>query len=81
MTGALEPRKEVKDFAMAMEEKLQKNDHRPHWRGDSIQYLLGRMNDEWNELGDALKGEGDPREELIDIANFAMMLWHRLSYE
>lgn len=47
-------RKEVERFADAMEEKLQKNDHKVHWRETTVGYLLHRIEEELAELKEAL---------------------------
>lgn len=77
----------VTRFAQAMDEVLTKNDHKSGWgAGDcSIQYLRARLVEEMGEYF-ALVAVGETgtvavRKELLDIANFAMMLWDRSSKE
>ena len=70
------PRQIVEEFSEAMEEVLQMNDYKKGWGSEncSIPYLEGRLQDEVNEYfnADHLKPK-----ELLDIANFAMMIWSR----
>jgi hypothetical protein len=73
-------------FAKAMDEVLCDNDHKGGWGEDmcSKQYLRARLVEEMGEYF-ALVAKGSPiavpseqrRKELVDIANFAMMLWDR----
>lgn len=80
-------------FAKAMDEVLCKNDHKGGWGDDkcSRQYLRARLVGELGEYFDRLatfiddipSGHSDihdielTQKELVDIANFAMMLWDR----
>lgn len=70
-------RAEVLWFAQAMERELQANDHKSHWSGCEVTYLLRRLRDEMGELDRALSN-GAPSERIIseaaDVANFAMMV-------
>ena len=52
----MQPRKEVKEFAKLMEEKLQKNDHKEHWSKSNYAYLIQRLHQEVEELDEALQG-------------------------
>lgn len=75
-----ECRKEVQEFAIAMEKKLREHDDRPGWKGDSFECLFSRMLEEAGEvLTDraAITGN-DPGGEAVDVANFAMMIWDNL---
>lgn len=86
-------RKEVKWFAEKMEEILSRNDRErgnDGWKGEDVIWLLGRIEDETEELIKALKKAGfedveyapnltfDERasiiKEAVDIANFCMMV-------
>jgi len=69
-------RTQVEWFAKRMENKLAANDHKGGWQGEPVYYFLERIDQELNELQDALMS-GDKTEainECVDIANFAMML-------
>ena len=82
-------RKEVKSFAILMESKLRKNDHKEHWTKCNQEYLLTRLDEEVKELhecffiyspGDMnflMDGQHEDQipGEAADVANFAMMLW------
>ena len=74
-------------FAKAMDEVLCKNDHKGGWQDCDINYLRTRLVEEMGEYF-AWCSRGSPsalnlsehkqmKKELIDIANFAMMLWDR----
>jgi hypothetical protein len=74
-------------FAKAMDEVLCKNDHKGGWQDCDINYLRARLVEEMGEYF-AWCSRGSPsalsesehkqsRKELVDIANFAMMLWDR----
>lgn len=74
-------RPEVIAFAMAMEAKLQKNDHKGGWDGMTPRKLLQRLKQETRELDRLLparrKSPGtraDVLGEAADVANFAMMV-------
>jgi hypothetical protein len=85
----LDCRQEVKDFAVLMEQKLRKNDHKTHWKNCNQEYLLTRLDEEVKELRDCffiyspcdmnflMDGQHEDRipDEAVDVANFAMMLW------
>lgn len=80
-------------FAKAMDEVLCDNDHKGGWGEDmcSKQYLRSRLVEELGEyfgrlatfIDDIPSGHSDihdvelAKKELVDIANFAMMLWDR----
>ncbi|MFA5036979.1 MAG: hypothetical protein WC479_07370 [Candidatus Izemoplasmatales bacterium] len=78
---------QIVPFAKAMDEVLTKNDHKGGWHNCDIQYLRYRLVEELGEYF-AWASRGSPssiseaeyrqmRKELVDIANFAMMLWDR----
>lgn len=72
----IEIRPEVARFALAMEEVLRQNDHKGGWRDCSLDYLVGRLQDEFHELMEAVRGKDpDIRKEAVDLANFSMMIW------
>ncbi len=76
-------------FAKSMDDVLTKNDYKGGWKDCDIQYLRARLVEEMGEYFAWVGGEianGIPqdglnheqiRRELVDIANFAMMLWDR----
>lgn len=74
-------------FAKDMDEILVKNDYKGGWQDCDIQYLRARLVEEMDEYF-AWCSRGSPSalnsaeqkqmlRELVDIANFAMMLWDR----
>jgi len=70
-------------FVRDMRAKLAKPENvaKPHWRQCDLQFLVGRLEDELEELKNAID-EGSKKSirlECADIANFAMMIsdWHR----
>ena len=70
--GELRP--EVQAFALLMEQKLQANNHKRHWRRLSRATLLKRLRQEVDELERALIDREGIAAEAADVANFAMML-------
>lgn len=69
------------DFASAMEIKLRKNDHKSSWRDLPIVALFRQLLLEIEELKvamDYLPVE-EARDECVDVANFGLILWDRLS--
>ena len=76
-------RPEVQDFACAMEIVLRDNDHKGGWQGCSEAYLERRLVEELDEYFSTLPISDKTRtlKEIVDVANFAMMLWdiHRTS--
>jgi len=79
----IELRPEVLAFARLMEQQLRANDHKPGWKHDSADALIDRLNQELDELADAvdewpqsriLNGTERVGKEAADVANFAMML-------
>lgn len=64
-------------FALAMQERLDANAHKPGWRDDTPEALLRRLHEETAELNRALGGDASYpsiRREAADVGNFAMML-------
>ena len=74
-------RKEVIQFALAMEEKLKKNDWKGGWSNESYTFLTSRLQDEANELFAAIHAGkiNGTMEEAVDVANFAMMIYDNVS--
>lgn len=80
-------RKEVADFAEAMERKLQQRDDRGHWLDEGLDKLWDGFLSEVDELCDEVAfgsdfwepsgtriGEGT-EGEAVDVANYALFLW------
>lgn len=68
------------DFATTMEIKLKKNDHKKGWRDlpiEALQRMLLLELEEYKVARDFF-GPQTARKELVDVANFCMMLWDRL---
>ena len=76
--GDLVVRESVKMFAVLMEAKLRKNDYKSHWSKESFTYLFGRLDEEMKELNQAVSSAKTDYEriadEVIDVANFLMMI-------
>ena len=73
-------RQAVVEFATAMEAKLRKNDHKTSWRELPVEALRRLMMLEVEEYNVAREffGADEAANELVDIANFAMMLRDRI---
>lgn len=73
-------RREVEEFAEAMELELMKHDDRPGWKECDVQWLLKRLREETDELEATLKDKNPNgkisriKEEAADVGNFAMMI-------
>jgi hypothetical protein len=70
------PREDVRFFARNMELELKVNDHKGHWGNSSVESLLDRIQDELNELREAVALNQSPSavlSEAADTANFCMM--------
>ena len=76
-------RKSVLDFALLMELKLRKNDHKGHWSKESFTYLFGRLDDERKELDKEVARQRSDYNKIIDEAtdeaNFLMMIVDNLN--
>lgn len=80
----LQLRPEVSWFAQQMEQVLRANDHKPGWKDWSRVEAFERLEDETEELRQALgvfrpKATLEERmaiviKEAVDVANFAMMI-------
>lgn len=70
-------------FAQAMEAKLVKNDHKQSWRELPVEALFKLLKIEISEFEVAMEylSVKEARGELTDVANFALILWDRLSLE
>jgi NTP pyrophosphatase (non-canonical NTP hydrolase) len=73
-------RPSVEEFANAMEDKLQLHDDKSSWTYEPLEYLLARLDDETSELEDAryTRDLQAMQEELVNIANFCMMIWDNI---
>lgn len=74
-------RSALETFANAMEIKLRKNDHKQNWREKPIEALVALMLLEVREFEVAFEHftAGEAKLETPDIANFAMIVFDRLS--
>lgn len=80
----MELRKEVQEFAEAMEMQLLKHDDRPGWKDCNTHWLWLRIKQELDELRELLFDENGKLQEKInitkvlleaaDVANFCMMI-------
>ena len=77
----VDARWQVRAFAEEMEKVLKKNDYKGGWYDCSKEYLQHRLVEEMGEyfklLAEGSLGGEEAQKELIDIANFCMMLWDR----
>lgn len=88
-------RQEVKDFADAMEERLQANDYKGGWDNCRLDWLWKRIAGEHAELmwvlhevkAETMDENITPEaakkiiKECADVANFAMMIADRVKYK
>jgi hypothetical protein len=74
-------REAVTKFTEAMEMKLRRNDHKTSWRDLPIEALVRLLILELEEfkVADEFLAVKDARRELVDVANFALIVWDRLS--
>jgi len=64
-------------FAVQMERKLRRNDHRPGWRGDDPLDLLWALREHADKLESCLRAGASSQQTIADaadIGNFAMMI-------
>ena len=74
--GLAEDKHAIDEFSGVMLEKLRENRHKAHWSKVDRLWLLARLEQELQELKQAIK-EDDPLSisyECADVANFAMMI-------
>jgi len=73
-------RDEVAEFAVAMEAKLRKNDHKTGWKDQPIEAHIKLMRIEMMEFDVALEflGDEEAAKECVDIANFALIVRDKL---
>jgi hypothetical protein len=65
-------REAVQLFSEEMEKKLQDNDHKGGWRTCSQEDLLANL-----RLQLEFWDESHKSKHLLNIANYAMMIWHK----
>lgn len=78
-------RPSVQAFAEAMEAKLRTHDEAKGtegWKHDRFDALDSHLLEEWGELREAIDSQFSTdswvSDELIDLANLAMMIWDNL---
>lgn len=73
-------RAELQKFGKLMELKLRKNDHKDTWRKKPVEALVKLMLLEIEEfkVADEFFSVKEAQNELVDIANFAMIVHDRL---
>ena len=76
-------RKPLMDFAIEMDKKLRKNDHKTGWRELPIEAIKKLLYIELQELEVALEflSVAEARKECVDAGNFVMILYDRLGME
>lgn len=68
-------RPEVLAFARLMEQQLRAIDHKPGWQNDTPKALMQRLDEEVQELDEALIHSREQiAKEAADVANFALMI-------
>lgn len=81
LTGEFAPvRQEVAEFALAMEQKFCKNDHKTGWKDQPIEAHIKLLRIEMMEFDVALEflGDEEAMKECVDIANFALIIRDKL---
>lgn len=70
-------------FADAMEAKLKKHDNKTHWRELPVEALFKMLLIEIEEfkVSQEYLTVAEARSELVDVANYALILWDRMSLE
>lgn len=73
-------RRPLRTFVHEMEQKLRKNDHKTDWRTKPIEAFVRLLKLELAEfeVADEFFTVEEARKELVDIANFALILYDRL---
>jgi len=71
-------RKSIKEFAEQMEKVMQMHDRykKDSWKTCKVEYLEKKLVEEYKEWQDITMG-CNAKDEVIDIANICMMLYHR----
>lgn len=77
----LKPRNILQRFVDEMETVLRKHDHKQGWRGDPLPMLVRKLKLELAEFEVAYDFEraDDARRELVDLANFCLIVWDRMA--
>ena len=77
---AIEIREPLSEFAILMEFKLRKNDHKTGWVHLPVEALFKFLMIEIEEFKVAHEflGRAEAQKELVDVANYCMMLHDRL---
>jgi len=80
MSEEISLRKEVLEFAQEMERVMSEHDYKKgdSWKRCSLDYLWERLSEEISEAVYEAENERGNPEEFIDVANFCMMIYHRL---
>jgi hypothetical protein len=74
----METQEALNEFAKAMSRTLDENQEKKgdSWNDCDLQFLLNKLDEEIKEFKDELKPLAKA-EELVDVANICMMLYHR----
>lgn len=74
---SVEPRAFLRDAMIALEEVLQRNDHKPDWMEQTVDELLLKTVEEFGEVITANKGydRQSKQDEALDLAVCGLMLW------
>lgn len=80
MSSEIWLRPSLVEFTTLMETKLRKNDHKTSWRDQPIEALFRLLMLEIEEfrVADEFFNVAEARKELVDIANYALILHDRL---
>lgn len=71
----------IQAFGKLMEKQLRQNDHKGGWTDEADGYLLRRLQQEVNELVEAVKDRRTTiGAEAADVANFCMMIADNWGY-
>lgn len=78
--SGLDQREALRRFASEMEQKLRRNDHKSGWARDPVDALWRLLEIEIEEFKVLYQyyPVSEARKELLDIANYAMIVWDRL---
>lgn len=80
MSSGIWLRPELVRFSSAMEDKLRANDHKTGWRQQPIEALFRLLLIELEEfkVADEFFSVAEARKELVDLANYCLILHDRL---
>ena len=81
--GGIYIRPEVVAFAEMMESVLSDHDgdKGDSWKDIDIDVLWPQFHEKYDDLSCFCCNDQDDQDNLIDLANYAMMLWHRMQLE